>query len=98
MFKAQNNQLPHCIQEMFSPRVSCYNLRGTNMFKTIKVRTNFRSLCISVKRVKLWNSLCDELKTSTSVPKFKNLFNLQVIDKYKLLLQIKIVYKYNSLD
>lgn len=73
MLKAHNNQLPYCIQETLLPRVSHCNLRGTNMFETITVRTNFRSGCISVKGVKLWNSLCDEFTTSTSVPKFQML-------------------------
>lgn len=94
MLKAHNNQLPYCIQETLLPRVSHCNLRGTNMFETIPVRTNFRSGCFSVKGVKLWNSLCDEFTTTTSVPKFKMLFKLKVIDRYKLLQFLKYIYIY----
>ena len=71
MYKAHNNLLPCCIQELFQPRENQYNLRGTAILKRNKARINAKERCISVIGVKLWNSLNNELKNCRSINKFK---------------------------
>lgn len=63
MHKANNNQLPHCIQKLFEPRESQYNLRGICMFNKTKTRTHIKSRCTSMKGVSLWNNLDNDLKS-----------------------------------
>ena len=82
MYKAYNKLLPRCMQELFEPRESNYQLRGTAMFKSAKARTNTKLRCISVLGVKMWNSLENELKLSSSIHKFKKLYKEKVIDSY----------------
>ena len=62
MYKAHNHLLPCCVQELFRPRESKYNLRGTAIFKQSHWRVNIKGRCVSVRGVKLWNSLDDEQK------------------------------------
>ena len=83
MYKAHNNLLPCCIQELFQPRENQYNLRGTAILKRNKARINAKERCISVIGVKLWNSLNNELKNCRSINKFKNIFRSNIINKYK---------------
>ena len=70
------------MQELFKPREGKYDLRGTAIFKKTTVRTNAMARCISVKGVKLWNSLDNELKLANSIKTYKKLFKAKVIDTY----------------
>lgn len=83
MYKVNNNLLPRSIQELFEPRDNHYNLRGSCMYKNKKTRTNIKSRCLSVKGVTLWNNLDTELKTCSSIRKFKIMYKSKVFDKYK---------------
>ena len=86
MYKVNKKTLPLCIQEMFKPRETQYNLRGTCVLEKKGAKTNTLSRCISVKGVNLWNSLDNELKLCTSITKFKKLFKIKVFNRYKTLL------------
>lgn len=85
MYKAYHNILPDCMQELFIQRETKYNLRGTAIFNKIKVRTNTKGKCTTVKGVNLWNTLDNELKTANSIHIFKKLYKTRVIDKYTAL-------------
>lgn len=52
------------------------------MFKKIRVRTNTKNRCISVKGVNLWNNLHTELKLCNSLCKFKKMFKNKVVNDY----------------
>ena len=83
MYKAHNKMLPACMQALFEQRESKYPLRGTALFKIQTRRTNTKGRCLSIKGVKLWNNLVTELKTCTTLTKFKKMFKNQVLNTYK---------------
>lgn len=82
MYKVYSNLLPNCIQRLFEIRESQYGIRGMHMFKKIRVRTNTKNRCISVKGVNLWNNLHTELKLCNSLCKFKKMFKNKVVNDY----------------
>ena len=57
MFEAYYYILPMNVQKLFKIHDSRYSSRHKCKFKQIYVRTNLKSMCISVTAVKLWNSL-----------------------------------------
>ena len=58
---SQNRIVPDCIQKLFQIRQSKYELRGMCMFTKIKIRTNVKQRCISVKGENMWNALDEEI-------------------------------------
>ena len=83
MFKAYNNILPPCMQELYKPRESQYALRGTGIFNKGSAKNNIKGRCISVKGVNLWNKLDNHLKMCTTISKFKRMFKNKVLNKYR---------------
>ena len=71
MFKAYRYMLPMNVQKIFRIHESRYSSRHKCKFKQIYVRTNFKSMCISVTGVKLWKSLDNSLISYTNVYHFK---------------------------
>ena len=61
MFKAYRYILPMNVQKLFTIHESRYSSRHKCKFKQIYIRTNLKSMCISVTGVKLWNSLDNSL-------------------------------------
>ncbi|KAF7644103.1 hypothetical protein LDENG_00227820, partial [Lucifuga dentata] len=86
MYKVHNYLLPRNVQSILQKRESCYNLKGSHMFKKIKVRTDLKNRCISVKGVNLWNKLEVDLKTGKTMAKFKKMFKLNVLKRYEEIL------------
>jgi len=82
MFKVNRKIVPENILCLFENREQKYNLRGENMYKKQKVRTNFKMNTITVKGVDLWNGLTDDLKRINSIHFFKKQFKIQIFDKY----------------
>ena len=83
MFKAHHNNLPPCMQRLFKARETHYQLRGTHIFEGVTVKTNAKERCLSVRGVRLWNSLDNELKTCKSITKFKKMYKTKIINKYR---------------
>ena len=83
MFKAHHNNLPPCMQRLFKARETQYQLRGTHIFEGVTARINTKDRCLSVRGVRLWNSLDNELKTCKSITKFKNMYKNRMINKYR---------------
>ena len=82
MYKAHNKSLPPSMQELFQPRESRYELRGTAIFRNKFARTNITERRLSVSGVNLWNKLENELKLSTSLRLFKRTYKTMLIEKY----------------
>ena len=84
MFRASQYSLPPNIQNLFRDRDAhhSYTLRGIKNKYLPKFRTTLKSMCISVRGVKLWNDLADELKTCPNIIHFKHLFKKNVLKKY----------------
>lgn len=85
MFKARNYLLPSNIQELFLDKRGNLCTRQEGNFQQVYVRTSLKSFCISIKGVKLWNSLNLDLKMCKSINKFKKRLKLEIINKYKQL-------------
>ena len=83
MYKAHNRSLPPCMQELFEPRKSKYELRGTAIFKKTFARINTKQRCLSVIGVHLWNKLDTEIKHSNSLHHFKRAYKDKLINKYR---------------
>ena len=82
MYKARNNQLPGNIQKLFFERDGRYNLRGEANLKTLRARTTMKSFCISIRGVKLWNSLDAGLQQCFSVNQFKKRYKEHLFKRY----------------
>ena len=82
-YKAHKNGLPPCLQKLFVIRETKYNLRGTNKFNKHFARINDKAFCLSVKGINLWNDLDNELKSCTSLNKFKKMYKNKIINRYK---------------
>ena len=85
MYKAKNELLPTCIQELFHARESQYNLRGVAIFQGTNVRINNKERCVSVRGVKLWNRLDEDLKNCTSIKVFKRMYKSNIMHGYSTL-------------
>ena len=85
MYKAYNHLLPTCVQELFHPRESQYDLRGTAIFIRNDARINNKARCVSVIGIKLWNSLDIDLKNCSSINTFKKIYKAKAINKYRTL-------------
>ena len=83
MYKAEKKVLPTNIQRLFQERDSHYDLRGISMFEQPAARINAKYHCISVKGVILWNKCKDEWKLSATWNKFKRLYKMDVINRYR---------------
>ena len=84
MFKAFHNLLPLNIQQFFSIYESVYLTRHKCNFIQKYARTSLKSMCISVKGVKLWNALVSSLISCRSVHQFKKYYTDEVLNSYVL--------------
>ncbi len=81
-YKARNNLLPGNLQKLFKEREGRYEYRHKLNFQQPKARTTLKSMCISVKGVKLWNGLPDEIKKSNNNYHFKKMFKKAKLEGY----------------
>ena len=74
MFKTTNNLSPSFMDEIFLKRSVTYNLRNTNTFLLpLMVHTvNYGTETIRYRGQRIWHSLPQEIKDSSSVQQFKN--------------------------
>ena len=84
MFKAYRYILPMNVQFFFKIYESRYSSRHKCKFKQIYVRTNLKSMCISVTGVKLWNSLENSLISCINVHHFKKCYTNRLLNSYVL--------------
>ena len=84
MFKAFHNLLPLNVQQFFSIYESVYSTRQECNFIQKYARTSLKSMCISVKGVKLWNALDSSLISCRSVHQFKKYYTDKVLNSYVL--------------
>ena len=82
LYKAVNKSLPKNLQKhyMYNEIVPVYNTR--NKFILKYARTTLKSMCVSIKGSKLWNAICDKLKSCKNVYTFKKLYIRTLLEKY----------------
>ena len=72
MYKTLNGNMPHYLQEIFTPRVSFYDLRDMeNKLFVPKPRTEYLKRSFGYSGAVLWNSLPPELRSAQTLPIFK---------------------------
>lgn len=76
-----NKQVPDNMQKLFTDRVGGYDYRENLNFRTLRVRTTMKRMCISVSGVKVWNKLQKELKQSPSKTLFKKRLKLVIFKR-----------------
>ena len=85
MYKANKKMLSLNIQRLISVEEVTYNnTRQLNNMKQVYIRTTFKSNCIPICGVKLWNSLKMDLRNSTTLPRFKKEYKKSSLRNYDL--------------
>ena len=86
MHKAYYSKLPLNVQNLFSLKIKQEGERETrqmNKFKLPKIRTTLRSMCISTRGVKFWNSLDPKIIENNAIlHKFKRAMKNTYLHKY----------------
>ena len=80
LYKAVNKSLPKNLQKHYNEIVPVYNTR--NKFILKYARTTLKSMCVSIKGSKLWNAICDKLKSCKNVYTFKKIYTRKLLEKY----------------
>ena len=84
MYKAKYVLLLKNIHRLFQiVQNQRYETRQTRQFSLQYVRTNFKSMSVSVYRVKLWNSLNDDWKTCNNEYYLKKKYIEKVLKEYQ---------------
>ena len=86
VFKARYKALPIKIQNIFTFNdYQFYNTRSRQKvdFIPLRVRTMLKSMCVSVRGVRLWNNLSSEFRNCSSVQMFKNKYKNGIFIKYR---------------
>jgi len=83
MYKAKFGLLPVSCSKLFTFNAdNRYDFRQANDFLMVKFHTEVRKRCISVSGPTLWNCLCVEIKTITSISLFKKVLMRSYLDNY----------------
>lgn len=83
LFKVSKELLPLNIQTCFEKNQGKYHLRGDLNFKVQAARTSRKSMCVSVRGVRLWNGLEDQLKRCATLTQFKTKYKEAMLLQYK---------------
>ena len=84
MFKAYRYILPLNVQKLFRIHESRYSSRHKCKFKQIYIRTNLKSMCISVTGVTLWKTLDNSLISCKNVHHLKKCYTDRLLNSYVL--------------
>jgi hypothetical protein len=84
MFKIHNRLLPEHIRKHFIlvQNIHHHNTRQKHAFSIIYCRTTLKSMSISIKGPKCWNTLPEYIKSSKAIHIFKNMLKTFLIKKY----------------
>ena len=68
MFKVKNNIAPEIMKELFTPKMSSYDLRNNNSFKRRRVKSVWHGTeLVSYLGPKIWDLVPNEIKESESL-------------------------------
>jgi len=84
LYKAYKQPLPVKLLQFFSTVNSIHNhcTRHSDDFAVKYCRTTSKSMCISIKGVKMWNSLSNELQNCETVHKFRKMYKKLILSQY----------------
>ena len=86
VFKARHKILPIKVQNNFTFNTDqFYNTRSRQKvdFVPLRPRTMLKSMCVSLRGVRLWNNLSCEFRNCSSIQMFKNKYKKGIFIKYK---------------
>ena len=86
VFKARHKILPTKVQNNFTFNTDqFYNTRSRQKvdFVALRARTMLKSMCVSLRGVRLWNNLSCEIRNCSSIERFKNKYKKGIFMKYK---------------
>ena len=86
LHKANNYSLNERVQAFFKPTedMHMYGTRKSKLFYVTKTNTTLRLLSLTVKGIKTWNSLANEITQLTSLTQSKKTFKLSLLTAYLL--------------
>ena len=84
MYKVYNQNAPRNLLELFEVKVNntYYNLRSKSAFNLKFVRTTQKQMCLSIRGIKLWNSLTQKMTKCKSIQSFKTQYKKDILSKY----------------
>ena len=85
VFNTVRNKLPKNIQKHFCIRdKASYKTRKEMTFKVPRCRTQLKTMCVSVRGIKVWDSLDHDIKNSKHIYQFRKLLknHLKIINYY----------------
>ena len=83
MYKAFNMDLPNNIQSLFQINNHQYKTRQTDTLTVKQARTSLRSSCVTVKGIKIWNDLNENLKSLPNLHQFRRNMKYSLLAQYK---------------
>ena len=85
VFKARHKILPNKVQNNFTFNVQFYytGSRQNVDFVPLRARTMLKSMCVSLRGVRLWNNLNCGFRNCSSIQMFKNKYKKGIFIKYK---------------
>ena len=86
MFKVKNNIALEIMKELFAPKVSHYDLRNNNSFKSKRVNSVWHDTeSVSYLGPKIWYLVLNEIKESESLNGFK--FKIKKMGPWRMSMQ-----------
>src|SRR5438034_7525620 len=87
VYKFKNNYLPSVCDSLLSINIrsnidKLYDLRCVNEFTIPFARTSIRERCITIRGAKIWSSLDEDIKNSSSISIFKEKLAKMHINEY----------------
>ena len=81
-YKARHQLLPVNIQRWFRDRDDHYNLRRRQNFRQQMAHGTLKSMCVSVRGVKMWNDLPESMQEIKFPARFKKQLKIYLIEEY----------------
>ena len=82
VFEAYHRNLPHNVQVLFHKSSHKYATRRENNLAVKYTRTTLKSMCVTIKGVKIWNNLENTIKESLHKYQFRKKYKKYLISQY----------------
>lgn len=84
MYKAENKMLPDSLMKRFVKveHIHDYNTRNKKNFSVKRTKSNLMGCCMSVRGVKVYNSIPNEIKNAKTVKIFTNKIKKYLVSNY----------------
>ena len=83
VYRAYVMSLPLNIQCFFEVKEHSYSTRNQSKFAVKYARTNYKSMCVTIKGVKLWNAIDFNIQNCNTVYQFRKKYKRNLLLKYQ---------------